>query len=161
MIVSCGDSFFYGSDLQDLNSTWPALVAQRLGLEYHCLAQPGVGNLRILQQVIEALDRFGPKATYLVNWTWIDRFDYWADQINWAKNKFFVNQWQTIRPAVGNEQAEFYYKQLHHTYSDKFKSLLYAKSAIDILSQKKIPFIMTFMDDLMFENSFHTRVERN
>ena len=164
-LKSFGCSFVFGTDLADAGTdkihpppsqrTWPALLSKYLNYDYECLARPGGGNLQILDNIIAQTVDPEP-ALFVISWTWIDRFDYWADQINWPKNKFFTNQWQTIRPAVGNEQAEFYYKQLHHTYSDKFKSLLYAKSAIDILSQKKIPFIMTFMDDLMFENSFHT-----
>ncbi len=145
MIVSCGDSFFYGSDLRDPNSTWPALVAQKLGVEHHCLAQPGVGNLRIIQQVIEALDRFGPRATYLVNWTWIDRFDYVHNQ---------DAQWHTIRPALNDSpNDDLYYRHFQGELSDKFRNLIYVSHACDIMQGHRC--VMTYMDRLLLDQQWH------
>jgi hypothetical protein len=34
--------------------------------------------------------------------------------------------------------------------------LIYIRTAIDTLKQKKIPFIMTYMDELIFEEEWHT-----
>ena len=61
-LKSFGCSFIFGSDLADggvdgyhtaSNFTWPALLAQRFGLDYTCYAHPGTGNLRILEQVLK------------------------------------------------------------------------------------------------------------
>jgi hypothetical protein len=164
-LKSFGCSFIFGSDLADAGTgktnpppsqqTWPALLSKYLKYNYECFARPGGGNLQILDNIIAQTVDPEP-ALFVISWTWIDRFDHWTDKVNWEPNKFYHNHWRTILPGSDDAQAEFYYKQLHHTYSDKLNSLLYAKLAIDVLLQKKLPFIMTFMDDLMFENAFHT-----
>ena len=82
-LKSFGCSFIFGSELSDITIkskkysqlTWPALTAQRLGLEYACHARPGSGNLQILNNILDqvALDH---KDTYVINWTFCDRWDY-------------------------------------------------------------------------------------
>ena len=163
-LKSFGCSFIFGSDLGDAGTgkinpmpsqkTWPALLANYLDYPYECFARPGAGNLQILDNILTQI--FDPDpALYVISWSWIDRFDYWTDQPNWISNNFGKNCWHTIRPGSNDELAQIYYKQLHHTYSDKLNTLLYSKVAVDILLQNKLPFIMTFMDDLMFETEWH------
>jgi len=164
-LKSFGCSFVFGSDLADAGTgkmnpppsqhTWPALLSKYLKHNYECFARPGGGNLQILDNIISQTADPDP-ALFVISWTWIDRFDYWTDKPNWVNNNFYHSHWHTILPGSDDQKSEFYYKQLHHTYSDKLKSLLYVKLAIDVLLQKKLPFIMTVMDDLMFENAFHT-----
>ena len=54
-IVAGGDSFVYGSELEDCiraysHSTFPALLAK--GHSYKCVAWPGIGNDAIARRVI-------------------------------------------------------------------------------------------------------------
>lgn len=145
MIVSCGDSFFYGSDLQDPDSTWPSLIAQSVGHEYQCLAQPGVGNLQILKQVLEARAQFGLDAVYLINWTWIDRFDY----INTEDER-----WHTVRPSLDDSQRDpVYYRLFHSELADKFTNLVWICQAIQALQGCR--YLMTYMDHLLFDTRWH------
>ena len=163
-LKSFGCSFIFGSDLADAGTqfkypppsqrTWPGIIAKHYNYDYECLARPGGGNLQILENIITQTVDPDP-SIYFINWTWVDRFDYWTDQHTWAYNKFGANKWRTTRPGETDQQSEFYYKNVQHSYSDKFLSLLYARSAIDILNEKQIPFVMTYMDDLMFETGFH------
>jgi len=144
-IVSCGDSFFYGSDLQDLNKTWPAVIAERLGHDYVCYAAPGIGNSQILQQIIQAYHDHGDTAIYLVNWTWIDRFDYVSIE---------DEKWHTVRPGLDNPQLdEFYYRNFHSELADKFHSLVYVSQAQEILKNSR--YIMTYMDHLLLDQRWH------
>ncbi len=144
-IVSCGDSFFYGSDLQDLTKTWPALIADRLGRDHICYASPGVGNSQILQQIIRAYHDHGNTAIYLVNWTWIDRFDYVS--VNDEK-------WHTVRPSLDNPQLdEFYYRNFHSELADKFHSLVYISQAQHLLQHTR--YVMTYMDYLLLDQRWH------
>jgi hypothetical protein len=86
-IKSFGCSFIFGTDLADETRgepyaqssqlTWPALLAQDLGLEYECHARPGSGNLRILEKILSI--SIQTPATFVIGWTWIDRFDYYLD----------------------------------------------------------------------------------
>lgn len=149
-IKSFGCSFIYGSDLCDVietheilklngpqfsNFTWPALIAKQLGVEYESYALPGQGNFKILCDVIAQASLNDPSLT-IINWTWIDRFDY-------INNK---EQWHTLRPSEDNNLEKFYYKNLHSQFQDTLKSVYYVNTAIDFLLEKKYPFLMTFMD---------------
>lgn len=145
MIVSCGDSFFYGSDLQNTNNTWPALIAQKLGHDYQSYAQPGVGNLRILQQIIQAQAQHGTNAVYAINWTWIDRYDYVST---------LDETWHTIRPALDDGPNDgLYYRHFHSELADKFQNLVVIAQACELLKDHRV--IMTYMDRLLLDQQWH------
>ena len=156
-LKSFGCSFVFGNDLADANdgatqlliqpslSTWPALLARHLGYDYECHAWGGLGNLQILERVLG--QSHTEPALFVVNWTWIDRFDYVQAQ---------DNAWNTIRPTCTTEQAEYYYRHFHSQYRDKLTTLIMIRSAIDTLQQHGHKMIMTYMDDLIFETEWHT-----
>jgi hypothetical protein len=151
-LKSFGCSFFYGTDLSDQvnhdmppfahsDLTWPALIAMDQKLQYECHAYPGSGNLRILCNIISqaSLDDL---SIFLINWTWIDRFD-------------FVNnseQWNTLRPSEDDYVSKTYFKHLHSQIKDMITSIYAVNTAIDFLQQRKIPFVMTYMDHLLLEH---------
>jgi hypothetical protein len=154
-LKSFGCSFIFGTDLADdgrlgpyatvSQLTWPALIAQHLELGYSCYARPGSGNLRIIENIImQSTDT--ESAVLVINWTWIDRFDY-ANHLD--------NKWQTIMPVDDTSLARTYYKELHSQYRDKLTTLIHINTAIDLLQQKNIPFVMTYMDELIFETQWH------
>jgi hypothetical protein len=151
-LKSFGCSFIYGSDLSDQvdnelppfaysNLTWPALVAKNRTLDYECYACPGSGNLKILCDIISqaSLDE---SAIFLINWTWIDRFDFVND----------AEQWTTLRPSVDDDLAKTYFKHLHSQIKDMITSVYAVNTALDFLNERQIPFVMTYMDLLMLEN---------
>jgi hypothetical protein len=145
MIVSCGDSFFYGSDLKDSDHAWPALIAQDLEHDYRCFAEPGVGNLRILQQIIQAQSIYGTQAIYAINWSWIDRFDYVSIK---------DDTWHTIRPSLDDSvYDDLYYKHFHSELADKFRNLVCVSQACDLLTGHQ--YVMTYMDPLMLDQQWH------
>jgi hypothetical protein len=163
-IKSFGCSFIFGSDLADAGTgfynpppsqkTWPALIAKHYNYDYECLARPGCGNLHIMESILNQTQDPEP-CVYIICWTWIDRFDHWTDRQNWVHHKFSKNNWQTIRPGDESDLADFYYRNLHHSYNDKLNSLLHINLTIDILKENKIPFLMTYTDNLIFETQFH------
>lgn len=145
IIASCGDSFFYGSDLKSTEETWPCKIAQYLNVDFQCFAQPGVGNLHILQQIITAQQTYGQDAIYAINWTWIDRFDYVS---------IVDEKWHTVRPSLDDQIRDpLYYKYFHSELADKFKNLIYISQAIELLQGHR--YIMTYMDHLMFDQQWH------
>jgi hypothetical protein len=159
-IISYGDSFIFGIDLADAEmipdtpgkpsqQSWPALLAKHLGYEYRCRAYPGCGNLLIAERILLDIDRRSQETdTVVVGWTWIDRFDY-----NDIRKK---DSWETIRPVEETAIAKTYYRELHSEYRDKLTSLMTIKLTIDTLKQNNIPFIMTYMDELLFDQCWHT-----
>jgi hypothetical protein len=161
---SFGCSFIFGSDLADDGSnidysdysqlTWPALLAKKIGYEYDCYARAGSGNLRIMERVLSQIAT-NDRGLYVIGWTWIDRFDYVSSNLDLA-NPFETAHWQTLMPVDTSDVANIYYKKLHSQLRDKLTTLMCIKLTIDTLKQKQCPFIMTYMDDLIFEKTWHT-----
>ena len=166
ILKSFGCSFIFGTDLADDGSgmdsaqfshlTWPSLLAKDLNYAYECFARPGIGNFRILESILTQSTQ-SESVLFVINWTWIDRFDYTipaTGRFN-PRDLISANLWKTIMPVDTNSIAENYYRDLHGQFRDKLSTLTYIKTTIDTLKQKNIPFIMTYMDDLIFETQWH------
>jgi len=161
-LKSFGCSFIFGSDLADdgrdgpyatpSQLTWPALLAQHLGHQYECHARPGSGNLQILERVLNQVPGSTSQDLFVIGWTWQDRFDYYDSAWNPGQKR---TPWNTIMPIDEGDLAKTYYRDLHSEYRDKFTCLSYVKLAMDTLDQQGIPFVMTFMDQLMFDQRWH------
>ena len=151
LVKSFGCSFVFGTDLPDQVAnkpsqlTWPAIFSQQQGHHYRCYACGGIGNLAIADRVLQeiALD---VTALFIIGWTWIDRFDY-ID-----KNSI----WNTIRPVSDNDLAKTYYQELHSETRDKLTSLMIMRTVIDSLKERNFPFVMTYMDELLFDRTYNT-----
>jgi len=161
-VKSFGCSFIFGSDLADDGKngkyatgsqlTWPALLAKHYNYQYHTYARPGSGNLQILERLMSNLaGSINDTAICVIGWTWIDRFDYCIEKSPWPGLP-----WATLMPIDTTETAKIYYKDLHSELRDKLTNLLYIKQAIDLLKEKSIPFIMTYMDHLLFDDKWNT-----
>lgn len=144
-----GDSFLFGSDLQDCHlingssNTWPALICNKLNLDYKCYAWPGIGNRQILNSL---LANYQTCDIAVINWTWIDRFDY----VGATDNK-----WYTILPAKTDTVSEYYYKHIHSELLDKLNVLGVIYQAICLLESCKKPYLMTYMDKLLLDKTWH------
>jgi hypothetical protein len=162
-LKSFGCSFIFGTDLADdgrdgiyatpSQLTWPAHLARNLDLEYECHARPGSGNLQILERMLNQVPSSDDSDLFVVGWTWMDRFDHYDINHNPAIKR---TPWSTIMPIDETPLAHTYYKHLHSEYQAKFASLSYVKLAIDTLDQRGIPFIMTVMDELIFDRVWHS-----
>lgn len=145
-LKSFGCSFVYGTDLGDQDFTydynqdhsrltWPALVAKALNMPYECYAWPGVGNFKILCDIMSQAS-LDDAAVFLVNWTWMDRFDFVDSQ----------EQWQNVLPGQHCERSEAYYRHFQSHIKDMVTSVYNIYTAITMLQQRQIPFVMTYMD---------------
>lgn len=160
-LKSFGCSFIFGSELADdgrdgpyatpSQLTWPSHLAHYLNYDYQCFARPGSGNLQILEQTLTQA-AYNTHDLFVIGWTWIDRFDYYPAN----PNDHSRSPWRTIMPVDVTDLANVYYRDLHSEYRDKFTCLSYIKLAIDTLNQKGIPFVMTYMDELLFDQRWHT-----
>jgi len=161
-IASFGCSFIWGTELSDhqcndvLNGysrlTWPALLAMNCDLQYHCLARGGLGNLAIADRVCGWVDK-SPDDFLIINWTFIDRFDYSHRQGRHFNSS--LGDYLTCRPGDDDAVSEFYFRHLHSEYRDKLTAPIYIKTVIDYLLEKKVPFLMTAMDDLLWCKQWH------
>jgi hypothetical protein len=144
-LKSFGCSFVYGSELLDTDirflnepskSTWPALIATDLNINYKCYALPGQGNFKIYCDIL-ANSYQDEDSVFLINWTWIDRFDYVASTEYWA----------TLRPAEENPEQLFYYRHLHSQLCDMISNASYIVSAAEHLKSLNCTYVMTYMDN--------------
>jgi hypothetical protein len=169
-LKSFGCSFIFGSELADSSMspenvrssdhTWPAHLARYLGRDYKCYAKPGSGNLQILEKLLIQAANTNGHDLFVIGWSWIDRFDYYNSDYNVIDSEYDYDEivwqdWLTIMPVDTDDVAKTYYRNLHAEYRDKFTCLSYIKLAIDTLNQKGIPFIMTYMDKLLFDQRWH------
>jgi len=161
-VLSFGCSLIYGTDLSDdgrdlpyarpSQLTWPALIAKRLGFEYATNAHGGGGNLQIMDRVMN-WTYYAPDCLIIVGWTFVDRFDY-SDPNGCHYNKG-VDDYRTLSPVQTTDMAKNYYRDFHSEYRDKLTSLLYMKTAIDVLRTRNCRFIMTALDDTLWETRYH------
>jgi hypothetical protein len=164
-LKSFGCSFIFGTDLSNYNTngkiptpskhTWPAYLARHLEYQYRCYARPGSGNLQIAERVLSHATQFDGDL-FVIGWTWIDRFDYRNSFISNTPIATKWNNWKTLMPIDNSNLAKTYYQGLHSEFQDKLCSLMYIKLVIDTLTQKKIPFLMTYMDELLFDQQWNT-----
>jgi hypothetical protein len=160
-LKSFGCSFIFGSELSDdgpalpmrgSQLTWPAHLAAHLGYNYLTYARPGAGNLQIAERVLSHLAT-NEYALFVIGWTYLDRFDY----VNLNNPERWPGvAWSTLMPVDTTDVANTYYKNLHSEIRDKLTTLMSVRLVIDTLKQKGCPFIMTYMDDLMFDRRWHT-----
>jgi hypothetical protein len=160
ILKSFGCSFIFGTDLADdgrngpfatgSKLSWPALLAKDLGYAYQTYARPGSGNLQILERVLSQATP-DDSSLFVIGWSYIERFDYLKNDYE----KWPGTPWKTVLPHEQEDYTKCYYKHFHSQLKDKLCSLLYVKMAIDTLAQKNIPFVMTYVDELMFETEWH------
>ena len=135
--------------------TWPALIADRLGLDYRCFARGGCGNLAIMDRVLWKVHKV-PDAFFVINWTFIDRFDYCGatGHLDGVENGNKPD-YATIRPDSSDKVSRFYYTYLFSEYRDKLAALSYVQTVISVLTTRRIKFVMTCVDDLLFQKDWH------
>ena len=162
-IVSYGCSITFGTELSDtgLDSnrphrpsqlTWPALLAKRANRNYWCHARGGSGNLCILDRLLQNV-RPHSDHVFIVNWTFVDRFDY-SDPHGYHFNNGEAD-YETLTPTSQDLAAKIYYSDLHSEYRDKFTSLIYVKTAVETLLANGARFLMTSIDPTLLDRKWH------
>jgi hypothetical protein len=161
-LKSFGCSFIFGSELSDDGKnglyatgsrlTWPSHLAHHLDCKYLTYSRPGSGNLQIAERALSHLAT-NEQAFFVIGWTYIDRFDY----VNTNDPTYWPGMpWSTLMPINDSKLAKTYYKELHSELHDKLLTLMSVRLVIDTLKQKGYPFIMTYMDELMFDKQWNT-----
>jgi len=161
IFASFGDSFIFGSELKDCDPnhlrdshfTWPRLICKKLKVDYMCLASPGIGNQQIADDVANIIATRGNSVIYSIHWTWIDRFDYIGD---FPGRRYGNDLWATINPGNLGKKSQWYYKNIHSELLDKIKSLGYVYQTISLLKEHNCKFHMTYMDNLLLDQTYHT-----
>lgn len=162
MIVGAfGDSFLFGSDLSDIQDidskqwffssklTYSALIAKKLQAEYYCTALPAQGNKVISDDIVRAISYHGNKMFYIINWTWIDRYEYIA------QTKVGTEGWHSTLPVDNGYESQYFYKHFYNDLDAKLSNLMYIYTALNCLLDNRCQFLMTYMDHLLFDKQFY------
>jgi len=83
-LLTVGDSFTYGDELDDVYQAWPYKLAESLGHEVHNMGQSGSSNSSILRRTLEELAS-NSYDLVVVGWTSPGRIE-WKDDIGVAYN---------------------------------------------------------------------------
>lgn len=166
IIKSFGCSFIYGTDLADAGQggdphhtasqhTWPAVIARNLGAGYQCKALGGYGNLYIMYSVLARAAEHTPDKhdVYVIGWTYSSRFDY-VDPAH-PGDETPRSAWRTMSSQDHGEFAEIWYRDYHSELRDKITTLQCMITVIDLLERLDIPFVMTCMDPLVMDTTWH------
>lgn len=171
-LIAFGDSFTWGSDMGDTmridefnekhsdtdakycgmysRRTWQKHVADYLDIDYKCLAQEGCSNQTIYRRFLEALPLINLDDVVSVSFTWRDRHDFYDGE-----------KWETIRPSgtEDNPLTKPYYKFFHNSNQDQIESLTMLNLIISILEAKKVKYIITPIDELIYNDPWHSSLE--
>lgn len=158
-IVSFGDSFIYGSELdnnEDGSQAWPALIARQLDCNYKTMAVPGCSNEAIARQVFTYFSTNYKQSTLaVINWTWCMRWDFYL-----SSSKQWVGLGPTCVPdklknqldqAQATDLIKFYNKYVNNSHEwNQFRSLQAIIATQSFLKLNKIKNIQTYMDRELF-----------
>lgn len=168
-IVSFGDSFIYGSELQNNHDgfqAWPGLIASKLNCKYKTLAIPGCGNEAIARQVFTYFSSNTTQNTLaVINWTWCMRWDFYLSS---------VQEWIALGPTCvpdklknilnksdSQELISFYRNYISDSHAwNQLRSLQAVIATQTFLDNNNIKNIQTYMDRSLFMPSFKgSRIE--
>lgn len=163
-IVSFGDSFIFGSELQnniDGSKGWPGLAAKALGYEYETRAIPGCGNDAICRQILEYFAHNPSQDTLaVINWTWALRWDFYTvSQERWTTvgpTCVPMTLAQFVTPGEADRILQFYHDYTgNSSVWEKWRSLNSIYTAQKYLDSRQIKTIETFIDPEIVDDSQH------
>ena len=158
-IVSFGDSFIYGSELEnndDGSKAWPGVIAKRLECNYTTRAVPGCSNDHIARQIYSYFSNNSKDVLAVINWTWIERFEFYVGEGHERWTTLGQSCVPTTLSWLDNETKaqqilDFYKDFGRSTVWNKFKNLQTIASIHWYLKQHNIMSIQTYMDHLLFD----------
>ena len=163
-IVGFGDSFVFGSELQnnhDGSRSWIGQAAQKLGCDYLTTAVPGCGNDAIARQIYSYFSNNTVSDTLaVINWTWTNRWDFYI-----VEHETWITLGPTCVPEklkdlVARTEAEdmidFYQHRANSSLVwNKTRNLQTIYATQCYMRQHNIVSIQTYMDDQLFDTQFH------
>jgi len=175
-LIAGGDSFTYGSELADgyteySKSSYAALLANHLGMSYHCAAQPGYSNNAIRRTVMTVCEQTKEEiGLVLVTWSFLSRYEFkfdetweqisaWSivDNVNDIKKEFAVDNpvvfdWHVSKLKEEKEKGIRQFAKVFYHYVGTFEYWELYNSLCEIimlqqyLQLKNIPYLFTSVD---------------
>ena len=148
-LVASGCSFIFGNELADQkgkrpsNSTFTALLAQDLGLDYQCVAVSGSGSDSHVRRVIENVDQ--DTKLVVVAWSYAGRFEFDFDQLGW----YSIRHCATPPSFWAKEMLEQFHHQFYGNLTQRYQWYHYVKDIVFLqqwLTAKGIPYLFCGID---------------
>jgi len=152
-------------------STWTALYANKMNMEYRCFANPGCSNSTISRKFFKYLPHITVDDFVVLNWTFIDRWDIYDENYEDEEMKILLesetmidvdvstnpyrDSWRTVRPYDKSEISTLYFKYLQSELWNKFETLKLMLLVSSILKNMNISFMMTCTDELILDKKYH------
>lgn len=157
-IIAVGDSFLYGNELPDCtpekpsNLTWPALIAQEMGLQYQSLSKPGHSVQFVLRELIESVTKEN-NVFYIILWPSANRYEYLnKDNNNWTQlTPNNILNGTDMSPDI----HKLYYSHVNSLLGDKWQNLLCIYTALQVLKNSKNLFSMSVISDFIYNTEWH------
>jgi hypothetical protein len=136
-VISFGASITYGSELPDQSYTWSSIIAQKMGLDYLCLAKENAANSGISRSIISNSDEYKDDLV-LAMWTSSTRYEFrvdnrWENVSPWSEQTGFTREW--YRGPGGLE------------YTEVVTTMKEIVLASQFLERTKLPYIFVLDND--------------
>jgi hypothetical protein len=122
-LLTVGDSFTYGEELSDLAAAWPNLIAEIMGYELTNLAEPGIGNTRMIRHCVEQLDNYD---VAIIAWSHYARTEF-ADE--WG----VFDIWPGSRGLSFTDKISYRKELIDYTTKYHSDEYLYTQHLISII----------------------------
>ncbi len=149
-LLGVGCSIVFGDELADCTSTqhsrstFPALLAKNLNLNYQCVAVPGSGSDSQVRKVLENCN--SNTAFVVVAWSFLHRYDWhWSDH-GWRSLRF---PGQVANNSTPQAQIDKFKQYFFANVSDDYAWYHYAKDVVFLqqwLSQRQVPYVFCSVD---------------
>jgi hypothetical protein len=163
-IISFGDSFVFGSELENNHDgcrSWIGQVANNLNVNYVTQAVPGCGNDHIAKQVYSWFSKnSAADSLAIINWTWMSRWDFYI-----VEHETWITLGPTCVPdklkhlvekTEAEDMIEFYQHRANSSMLwNKFRNLQTIYAVQSYLKHQNIANIQTYMDDHLFDTEWH------
>lgn len=154
MILTAGDSFTYGEELNDrINSAWPYLIARRLGTDCLNLGESGASNDTMVRLVVEhtSQQRFD---LVVVAWTHPSRFEVWNEFIQGPATVMHNSE----GPLPWTEDYYRYSYNEHYSYQRWFHQVLLLQQYLTSIKQ---PFLFVTVAGLYEQHLEHQTITQH
>jgi lysophospholipase L1-like esterase len=122
-LLTVGDSFTYGEELDNRANAWPNVLATTNRYELTNLAEPGSGNTRIVRNCIQHVDQYD---MVIIAWSHFARIEF-ADEYG------IYDTWPGHRGLLFNDNLEFRKKILSYITNYHNDNYLYNQYLINII----------------------------
>jgi len=158
-ILTVGDSFTYGEELEDRNLSWPVLLGNKVSADVVNLARPGAGNKRMVRHVIEHVASGQPVDLVVVAWSSPGRQEF-------ADADGFFDIWPGYSGNMFKREQAWRIDLLNYINRFHNDEWMYKQYLLDVillqsfLKEHGIPYVMCkTVGNEYYHRAFFTRVK--